>query len=155
MTPEYTLEVVSEMLLRRALRLASTDPERDAVDTLVKILSVPLSPMDEPELGPIDIEAFGVVQNRVKALLDNGLVDGLGEPSTDRYRIDVYPTADPQQRRIDNFAATLEAAQLWARRRSGSSTLGQPVTYVIVDLPTKEDIWHLEAAPTSIPSSIT
>ncbi len=143
MTEDHDCAVVGEMLLRRAFHLNPTDPNRNAVDTPVRILDAPLLPADEPAINPSDREAFEMVRDRVAQLLDQDLVDWVGELVPENYRIDSYHPAHPASRRVENFTLTLEAAQQWARRQHNHPTTRQPVSHVIVDVHTKQDIWQL------------
>ena len=143
MTNDHDCAVVGEMLLRRALHLTATDQNRDAVDTLVRILDTQLLPTDEPEIDETGREAFDMIRDRITQLGDQDLVDWVGDLSLENYRIDSYHPANPTSRHIEDFTLTLEAAQQWVRQQPTHPTTQQPVSYVVVDLRTREDIWQL------------
>ncbi len=143
MTSDHDCAVVGDMLLRRAFHLTATDQGRDAPDTLVRILNTQLPPADEPEIDQADREAFEMVRDRVTQLLDQDPVDWVSELSPDNYRIDSYHPANPTSRHIEDFTPTLQGAQQYARHQHTHPPTRQPVTYVVVDLRTREDIWQL------------
>lgn len=154
MTDDHDCAVVGEMMLRRALHLTATDQNRDAVDTLVRILDTQLLPTDEPAIDDTDREAFEMVRDRITQLCDQDLVDWVGDLSPENYRIDSYHPANPTSRHIEDFTLTLEAAQQYARDQHSHATTRQPVNYVVVDLHTRQDIWQLNP-PGHKPSSKT
>ncbi len=146
MTEDHDCAVVGEMLLRRAFHLNSADPNLDAVPTLLRILDTQLLPTDEPKMDLTGREAFKMVRDRVVELLGQDLVDWVGQLSPETYRIDSYHPASPASRRIEDFALTLETAQQWVRQQHNHPTRQQPVSYVVVDLQTQQDIWQLNPA---------